>query len=274
MVTLMLSYEDRAADSYVDRLVEPMLGRYEGFADDLDRLVEESADRAAQPSSAGPRQLRGWADSAARHIRMALQSAEPAVRVRLLRRAASLVSAITQSLTRALAAPRTSSATGRVIRAFIGYLGAERRAIEDATRHYLGIREPRGQPRISDAVHLNRLRETARRIPILAQNALGYPVRGSEGARKPSVRPSAPAAWTGTLNAFGTEIGWPAAGRVRIPAGVVDLGKLRRAGVTAQWAVEQAGVYREVARLNPANPTAAIRAEWLEVVAARLRGMA
>jgi len=37
-------------------------------------------------------------------------------------------------------------------------------------------------------------------------------------------------------------------------------------------AVEQARIYREVARLNPSNPTAAIRAEWLEVIAVRLRG--
>jgi len=89
--------------------------------------------------------------------------------------------------------------------------------------------------------------------------------------RVPQGQPSAPVAWKGTLNAFGEEIGWPAAGKIKVPAWVVDLTKLRNAGVTEQWAVEQAEIYREVARLNPANPTAALRAEWLANVADRLR---
>jgi Domain of unknown function (DUF4157) len=93
------------------------------------------------------------------------------------------------------------------------------------------------------------------------------------GKRVPQVQPSAPAGWKGTLNAFGKEIEWPAAGEVKIPAGAADLAKLRAAGVTEQWAVEQAQIYREVDRLNPANPTALLRAEWLEAIAARLRGL-
>ena len=92
------------------------------------------------------------------------------------------------------------------------------------------------------------------------------------GKRVPLVQPSAPAAWKGTLNAFGKEIGWPAAGKVKIPAEAADLVKLRNAGVTEQWAAGQAQIYRQVARLNPSNPTAALRAEWLERIAVRLRG--
>jgi hypothetical protein len=91
--------------------------------------------------------------------------------------------------------------------------------------------------------------------------------------RVPQVQPSAPAGWKGTLNAFGKEIEWPAAGEVKIPAGAADLAKLRAAGVTEQWAVEQAKIYREVLRLNPKNPSALLRAEWLEAIAVRLRGL-
>jgi hypothetical protein len=90
--------------------------------------------------------------------------------------------------------------------------------------------------------------------------------------RKPPVQPSAPATWRGTLNAFGQKIGWPAAGKIKVPAESADLATLRNAGITEQWAVEQEQVYREVARLNPTNPTAALRAEWLGRIAVRLRG--
>ncbi len=96
---------------------------------------------------------------------------------------------------------------------------------------------------------------------------------GKQAAKKvPAVQPSAPAGWKGTLNAFGKEIGWPRAGKINVPAATADLAKLRNAGVTEQWAVQQAKIYREVARLNPKNPTATLRAEWLEAIAARLRG--
>jgi hypothetical protein len=90
--------------------------------------------------------------------------------------------------------------------------------------------------------------------------------------RTPDVQPSAPAAWKGTLNDFGKEIGWPTGGKANVPAASADLAKLRSAGVTETWAAEQAQIYREVLRLNPANPTAKMRAEWLEAIAARLRG--
>ena len=93
-----------------------------------------------------------------------------------------------------------------------------------------------------------------------------------EAKKTPPQRPSAPALWRGTLNAFGKEIGWPAAGRIKVPAERVDLARLRSAGVTAQWAAQQARIYREVARLNPTNPTAALRAAWLERISERLRG--
>lgn len=87
-----------------------------------------------------------------------------------------------------------------------------------------------------------------------------------------SAIPSAPAGWSGTQSEFGKEIEWPARGKVVTPAENVDLAKLQRAGVTEEWATQQAQIYREIARDNPANPTAALRAEWLEKVAARLRG--
>jgi hypothetical protein len=91
--------------------------------------------------------------------------------------------------------------------------------------------------------------------------------------RVPAQQPSSPPGWKDTMSAFGKEIGWPGAGKVKVPAATADLAKLRAAGVTEEWAVEQARIYREVARLNPSNPTAAIRAEWLEVIAVRLRGV-
>lgn len=93
-----------------------------------------------------------------------------------------------------------------------------------------------------------------------------------EAKRTPPQRPSAPAAWRGTMNAFGKEIGWPAAGTIKVPAERVDLATLRSAGVTAQWAAQQARIYRDVARLNPTNPTAALRAAWLETISKRLWG--
>lgn len=93
-----------------------------------------------------------------------------------------------------------------------------------------------------------------------------------EAKKTPPQRPSAPAVWKGTLNAFGKEIGWPAAGKIKVPAERVDLAKLRSAGVTAQWAAQQARIYRDVARLNPTNPTAALRAAWLERISDRLWG--
>jgi len=84
--------------------------------------------------------------------------------------------------------------------------------------------------------------------------------------------PSAPATWLGTQSAFGKEIEWPARGKIITPAEQIDLAKLQRAGVTEQWATQQAKIYREIAKDNPGNPTAALRAAWLEKVAARLRG--
>jgi hypothetical protein len=92
------------------------------------------------------------------------------------------------------------------------------------------------------------------------------------GKKTPALKPSAPAGWKGTLNAFGRKIGWPRSGEVKIPVESVDLAKLRAAGVTSEWAVQQAQIYREVARLNRDNPTAALRADWLEKIAARLAG--
>ena len=92
----------------------------------------------------------------------------------------------------------------------------------------------------------------------------------AKAARKPAVQPSAPSGWKGSLNAFGKEIGWPAQGEMKVAAEAVDLAKLRSAGVTEQWAVEQAQIYREVARLNPSNPSAALRADWLAKIAERL----
>jgi hypothetical protein len=89
-------------------------------------------------------------------------------------------------------------------------------------------------------------------------------------ARKPPIQPSAPSGWKGSLNAFGKEIGWPAQGEAKVAAEAVDLAKLRSAGVTEQWAIEQAQIYREVARMNPSNPSAALRADWLEKIAQRL----
>ena len=285
-------YEDTSARASpsVDRFVEALTARYDGAEDDLDRLVEDAVDRAARsrlpggrppttlPTGARPRLMRVALD-ASRYIGRATYANNAAERIRLLRRAILLVSTITRTLTSGLAAPRLPPATVRVIRAFVGYLGEERRAVEDAIRRYLGIREPTRQARLTDADHLNRLREAARRIPILTENALKRTAKrlGSEawmeaGKRTPPVRPSAPPGWTGSLNAFGTEIGWPAAGKVKVPAEAADLAKLRRAGVTERWAVQQAQIYREVARLNPANPTATLRAEWLEKIAARLRG--
>jgi Domain of unknown function (DUF4157) len=94
----------------------------------------------------------------------------------------------------------------------------------------------------------------------------------AKAIRKPPVQPSAPPGWKGTLNAFGKEIGWPAQGEVKVAAEAADLAKLRNAGVTQQWATEQAQIYREVARMNPSNPTAALRADWLAKIADRLRG--
>lgn len=90
--------------------------------------------------------------------------------------------------------------------------------------------------------------------------------------RKPPVQPSAPPSWKGSLNAFGKEIGWPESGAAKVRANAADLAKLRKAGVTEQWAAEQAKIYREVARMNQKNPTAALRAEWLAEIAGRLRG--
>jgi hypothetical protein len=94
----------------------------------------------------------------------------------------------------------------------------------------------------------------------------------AKAVRKPPVQPSAPPGWKGTLNAFGKEIGWPAQGEVKVAAEAADLAKLRNAGVTEQWATEQAQIYREVARMNPSNPSAALRADWLAKIAERLRG--
>jgi hypothetical protein len=85
------------------------------------------------------------------------------------------------------------------------------------------------------------------------------------------VIPSPPASWSGTPNDFGKEIDWPAQGKVRTPAASADLAKLRRAGVTEQWASEQAKIYRDIAAQNPRNPSATLRAEWLEKIAERLR---
>jgi hypothetical protein len=87
-----------------------------------------------------------------------------------------------------------------------------------------------------------------------------------------SAIPSAPAGWSGTQSEFGKEVEWPVRGKIVTPAENADLAKLQRAGVTEQWATEQAKIYREIARANPSNPTAALRAEWLEKIAARLHG--
>jgi hypothetical protein len=92
------------------------------------------------------------------------------------------------------------------------------------------------------------------------------------GKRTPAVQPSAPPGWKGTLNDFGQKVGWPVGGQARVAAEAADLVKLRNMGVTQQWASAQAQIYREVARLNPQNPTAVLRAEWLEKIAARLGG--
>jgi hypothetical protein len=94
----------------------------------------------------------------------------------------------------------------------------------------------------------------------------------AKAARKPPVQPSAPPGWKGSVNAFGKEIGWPAQGEMNVAAEAADLAKLRNAGVTEQWATEQAQIYREVARMNPGNPSAALRADWLAKIAERLRG--
>jgi hypothetical protein len=89
---------------------------------------------------------------------------------------------------------------------------------------------------------------------------------------KPDVKPSAPKGWKGTMSEFGEKIGWPAQGKTKIPAEKVDLRALREASVTQEWASEQAAIYREVARMNPKNPTATLRADWLEKIANRLGG--
>jgi hypothetical protein len=86
------------------------------------------------------------------------------------------------------------------------------------------------------------------------------------------LQPSAPPGWKKSISAFGKEIGWPAQGEVKVAAEAADLAKLRNAGVTEQWATEQAQIYREVARMNPSNPTAALRAECLAKIAQRLQG--
>jgi hypothetical protein len=83
--------------------------------------------------------------------------------------------------------------------------------------------------------------------------------------------PSPPAGWSGTPNEFGKEIEWPGQGKIKTPAENVDLAKLRRAGVTEKWATEQARIYRDIAKANPRNPSATLRAEWLEKIAGRLR---
>jgi hypothetical protein len=106
----------------------------------------------------------------------------------------------------------------------------------------------------------------------LTETSPAPPKASGSPKRVPAQQPFAPPGWKDTLNAFGKEIGWPGAGKVKVPAATADLTKLRAAGVTEAWAVEQARIYREVARLNPSNPTAAIRAEWLEVIAVPLRG--
>ena len=93
---------------------------------------------------------------------------------------------------------------------------------------------------------------------------------GTPTKRKPDVKPSAPEGWKGSLGEFGEKIGWPAQGKIKVPAEDVNLATLREASVTQQWAAEQAVIYREVARLNPKNPTAALRADWLEKIAKRL----
>jgi hypothetical protein len=87
-----------------------------------------------------------------------------------------------------------------------------------------------------------------------------------------SAIPTPPIGWSGSPAAFGKEIGWPAQGKIVTSAEEVDLAKLRRAGVTEEWASEQAKIYRQIAQNNPKNPSAALRADWLEKVAARLRG--
>jgi outer membrane protein OmpA-like peptidoglycan-associated protein len=127
--------------------------------------------------------------------------------------------------------------------------------------------------RNSDPVHI--APDACPDVWVLPYQSVTIPQFEEEGAKKPAkrvppVQPSTPAAWKGTFGAFGEEIGWPAAGKIKVPARAVDLAKLRNAGVTEQWAVEQAQIYREVARLNPANPTAALRAEWLGNIAVRL----
>lgn len=83
-------------------------------------------------------------------------------------------------------------------------------------------------------------------------------------------KPSAPAGWPGTQSEFGDEIEWPARGKIITPAEDVDLAKLQKAGVTEEWATEQAEIYRGIAAANPGNPSAALRADWLEKVANRL----
>jgi hypothetical protein len=83
--------------------------------------------------------------------------------------------------------------------------------------------------------------------------------------------PTVPATWPGTAGAFGKEIGWPAQGKIQTPAETADLEKLQRAGVTQEWATEQAKIYRSIKKANPGNPTAELRAEWLEKMAERLR---
>jgi hypothetical protein len=90
--------------------------------------------------------------------------------------------------------------------------------------------------------------------------------------RTPDVKPSAPKGWKGTLNEFGEKIQWPARGKIVTPAEAVDLAVLHEASVTQEWASEQAAIYREVARMNRNNPTAALRADWLEKIAKRLGG--
>jgi hypothetical protein len=112
-------------------------------------------------------------------------------------------------------------------------------------------------------------------VPKVEQKPPATETKPSTPEQKPpgaaDTAPSPPAGWSGTPNEFGKEIEWPGQGKIKTPAENVDLAKLRRAGVTEKWATEQAKIYRDIAKANPRNPSATLRAEWLEKIAGRLR---
>ncbi|MCW5850773.1 MAG: hypothetical protein KIT87_11920 [Anaerolineae bacterium] len=113
----------------------------------------------------------------------------------------------------------------------------------------------------------------------------GPPKPGAPGGEEPATppgtpppakatKPSAPPGYKGPQHKFGDEIGWPKEHKgsaTEVPPEKADLGKLRQYGGDENWASEQAQLYRDIAKKNPKNPTAARRADWLDQVANRLK---